>query len=83
MHSSIVSKIEKARKYAEERERVNISTLSASFRGNHSLYHVSYEEGNWRCSCRSFESRELCSHTMALQRILHDMLPGEPKAGTP
>ena len=82
MHSSIVSKIEKARKYAGESDRVDITTLSGTFRGNHGLYQVSYEEGAWRCSCRFFESRELCSHTMALQRILQGMLPRETKVGT-
>ena len=81
MDSSIISKIEKARTYAEERERVTISTLDASFRGNHNSYQVGYSAGSWRCSCSFFASRALCSHTMALQRILQDMLPGEAKSG--
>ena len=80
MHSSIISKIEKARTYAEQRERVSITTFTATFRGNHNSYQVSYDVGNWHCSCPSFASRTLCSHTMALQRILEDMLPSEGKA---
>ena len=35
MDSSIVSKIEKSRTYAEQKERVTITTLQASFDGNH------------------------------------------------
>ncbi len=81
MHSSIISKIEKARTYAEERDRVSITSFGATFRGNHNSYQVSYSSGSWHCSCPSFVSHELCSHTMALQRILEGMLPREAKAG--
>ena len=80
MHSSIISKIEKARTYAEEKGRVSITNFSATFRGNHSNYNVSYSDGNWKCACPFFASHDLCSHTMALQRILEGMLP---KASTP
>ena len=75
MHSSLISKIEKARTYAEERERVNITTLGVTFRGNHNSYEVSYDAGNWSCHCPFFLTRSTCSHTMALQRILEGMLP--------
>ncbi len=80
MHSSIVSKIEKARVYAEEKERVSINSFNASFRGNHNSYQVGYEDGSWRCSCAFFAPHALCSHTMALQRMLEGMLPAEVKA---
>lgn len=82
MHSSIVSKIEKARTYAEERDRVSITTFGATFRGNHNSYQVSYGSGSWHCSCPFFATRALCSHTMALQRILEGMVPREAKAGS-
>ena len=75
MHSSLISKIEKARTYAEEKDRVNITTLSASFRGNHNTYEVGYDGGSWRCPCPFFASHDTCSHTMALQRILEGMFP--------
>ena len=80
MHSSTVSKIEKSRAYAEEKERVTFSSLSVCFRGNHNSYDVSYDNGDWSCACRFFASHALCSHTMALQRILEGMLPREGKA---
>ena len=80
MHSSIISKIEKAKTYAEERDRVSINGLSATFRGNHNSYDVSYDGGNWHCYCSFFVSHSLCSHTMALQRIMNGMLPKLPKA---
>ena len=75
MHSSLISKIEKAKTCAEERERVSITSFSAAFRGNHNSYQVSYNEETWHCPCPYFASHALCSHTMALQRMLAGMLP--------
>ena len=77
MQSSLISKIEKAKRYAQERERVTFSELSVKFRGEHDEYNVSFKNGKWSCSCPFFASWGLCSHTMALQRILDNMLPKE------
>ena len=74
MDSSIIGKIEKARRYAEEKERVSISQFSATFQGNHNNYEVSYDSGSWHCECHFFATRAVCSHTMALQRMLEAML---------
>ena len=78
MDSSLIGKIEKARKYAEERDRVTITSLKATFQGNHDTHEVAFDSGAWQCRCHFFASRGVCSHTMALQRILEDMLVGEP-----
>ena len=82
MHSSFVSKIGKAKAYAEERDRMQITSLGGVFRGNHNTYHVTYDAGAWRCSCPFFVSRALCSHTMALQRMLEGMLSQEAETPT-
>ncbi len=74
MDSSIIGKIDKARKYAEEKERVSINNFSATFQGNHNSYDVSFNAGVWDCECHFFATRAVCSHTMALQRMLDDML---------
>ena len=74
MHSSIIGKIDKARKYAEEKDRVSITSLNASFQGNHNTYAVGFDSGAWHCECRSFLTRGMCSHIMALQRMLEEML---------
>tara|TARA_B100000745_G_C19983396_1_gene333178 strand:- start:382 stop:636 length:255 start_codon:yes stop_codon:yes gene_type:complete len=74
MDSSIIGKIEKARKYAEEKERVTINRFSATFKGNHNNYDVSFDSGSWHCECHFFATRAVCSHTMALQRMLEAML---------
>ena len=82
MHSSLISKIEKARTYAEDRGRVTISGLSAAFRGNHNTYEVGFGGDQWRCSCPFFASRGVCSHTMAMQRMLEGMVPRDSHAPT-
>ncbi len=77
MQSSLIGKIEKAKRYAQEKERVTFSELSVNFRGENDNYVISYKDGKWHCSCHFFSSWGLCSHTMALERILSDMLPKE------
>ena len=79
MDSSIIGKIEKARHYAEQKDRVNITSFTATFRGNHNQYDVRFENGAWRCECHFFATREICSHTMALERILNEMLTTQPE----
>jgi len=77
MQSSLIGKIEKAHRYAQERERITFSDFTASFRGEHDTYDLSYKKGQWHCSCSFFSKWGLCSHTMALQKILSEMLPEE------
>lgn len=77
MQSSLIGKIEKAKRYAQETDRVTFSELSAKFRGENDDYTISYKDGRWHCSCGFFAGRGLCSHTMALERILGNMLPEE------
>jgi hypothetical protein len=75
MQSSLIGKIEKAKRYAQETDRITFSELSVSFRGENNTYTTEYKDGRWHCSCHFFASWGLCSHTMALERILGDMLP--------
>lgn len=77
MHSSLIGKIEKAKRYAEERDRITFSELRVSFRGEHDVYDVSLHDGAWHCTCNFFAGWRTCSHTMAMERILGRMLPRE------
>ena len=77
MQSSLVGKIEKAKRYAQETERITFSEFSVKFRGEHGNYTTEYKDGRWHCSCSFFSNRGLCSHTMALEKILGNMLPSE------
>lgn len=75
MDYGMIGKIEKAKMYAEERDRIQFKTLHATIRGeNDSVHAVSYEQGIWGCDCDFFASRGVCSHTMALERVLANMV---------
>ena len=80
MYSSLIGKIEKARRYAEEQDRVSINQISATFRGDHGSYEISYDREKWCCTCPFFASHGLCSHSMALQRMLEKMIPEQSAA---
>jgi hypothetical protein len=73
MYSSLIGKVQKAHQYAQERERVVLSQFSAAFRGEHSIYQVTYDEGKWGCSCEHFNEGNFCSHGMAMERILEEI----------
>lgn len=77
MRSSLIGKIEKAKRYAQEPERVTISNLSAAFHGENGDHELSYAQGKWNCNCYFFSQWATCSHVMALQQILAKMLPRE------
>jgi hypothetical protein len=80
MQSSLIGKVEKARRYAQETDRITFSELSVKFRGENDNYITEYRDGKWHCSCRFFSSWGCCSHTMALERILSSMLPEEARS---
>lgn len=77
MQSSLIGKIEKAHRYAEERERIKFADFEVHFVGDNNAHTTSYRDGHWHCTCSFFPKWGLCSHTMALQKILHGMLPEE------
>ncbi len=77
MQSSLIGKIEKAKRYAQETERVTFFELSVKFRGENDNYTTEYKNGKWHCSCHFFSQWGTCSHTMALEKILSNMLPEE------
>ncbi|MBW6466438.1 MAG: SWIM zinc finger family protein [Brevefilum sp.] len=74
MDSGMIGKIEKAKRYAEERDRIVFKQFNVIFTGNHSDHTVTYDEGHWHCTCDFFQSRGLCSHTMALETVLDQMV---------
>ena len=77
MQSSLIGKIEKAKRYAQETDRITFSEFSIKFRGENSSYDTGYQDGKWHCTCSFFKSWGLCSHTMAMEKILNKMLPEE------
>jgi hypothetical protein len=76
MDYGMIGKIEKAKRYADEREeRVRFVSFSVTIQGEHSAHTVTHRQGQWDCDCSFFKSRGVCSHTMALEKILDGMIP--------
>ena len=71
----MIGKIEKAKRYAEERDRVEFKTFSVTFDGANNPHTVHFKESGWQCDCSYFKTRGWCSHTRALEIILDGMLP--------
>ena len=80
MDSGMIGKIQKSKRYAEEPERIQFEQFLVSFEGTNSEHKVEYEDGTWRCTCNFFATRGVCSHTMAMERLLGVMLPAEAMA---
>jgi hypothetical protein len=80
MDSSMIGKIEKAKRYAAEKERrVVFKQFRVSLEGDNNTYEVAFDGGRWSCGCKYFASHGLCSHTMAMERVLGTMLPPAPE----
>ncbi|NLL90070.1 MAG: hypothetical protein GX226_03080 [Dehalococcoidales bacterium] len=77
MQSSLIGKIEKAKRYAQEKDRITFTELSVNFRGENDSHVTGYGTEGWHCTCNFFSHWGLCCHTMAMERILGDMLPKE------
>jgi hypothetical protein len=70
----MIGKIGKAKRYAEELDRFKFYEFKVMIEGDHGMHAVSYAEGQWSCDCGFFARRGLCSHTMALEKVLGMML---------
>jgi len=70
----MVNKIVKAKQYAESPERVTFREFKVRFDGDNDAHDVSFEGETWQCSCDFFSTWRICSHTMAIERILGPML---------
>lgn len=73
--AGMISKIQKAKRYAQELDRISFDSFKVTFRGDHDTYTVSYDQGQWGCQCDFFVARGVCSHTMTMERVLNGMLP--------
>jgi hypothetical protein len=75
MDYGMIGKIDKAKRYAEQRDRIRFEKLEVTFEGENNPHTVTLMDGVWKCDCDFFRTRGRCSHTMALEIILEDMLP--------
>jgi hypothetical protein len=73
MDYGMIGKIDKAKRYAEQRDRIRIESLTVTFDGQNNPHTVHIQNGVWQCDCDFFQTRKVCSHTMALEKILDGM----------
>ncbi len=70
MDSGLIRKREKAKRYAEQRERIHVKSIEVTFDGDNNPHTVMYDNDAWHCDCDFFQTRQTCSHTMALEMIM-------------
>jgi imidazole glycerol phosphate synthase subunit HisF len=75
MDNGMIRKYQKAKRYAEQRDRIQINAMKVSFDGRNNPHNVELKKGKWQCDCEFFQLNKRCSHTMALEIILDDMVP--------
>jgi hypothetical protein len=75
VNSSVIGKIEKAKRYAKERDRMQFRALNVHFRGENDEHEVTLADGKWHCTCEFFAGHGTCAHSMALEHVLEGMLP--------
>ena len=80
MDYGMIGKIEKARRYAEERKRFRFNKFDVTFHGDNNEHHVGFSDGAFTCDCEFFMTHHRCGHTMALEILLKDMIPETEQA---
>lgn len=78
MDYGMIGKIEKAKRYAEEPERMTFQSLTAEFKGDNSTYRVSLGPEGWDCSCSGFRTHGMCPHIMTMERLFKPMIKRAP-----
>ena len=76
MDSSMIGKIEKARRYANEAHgRIVFDQFNATINGDNDSHTVVFDHGQWTCGCHYFAMHGWCSHTRAMEFFLEGMMP--------
>lgn len=84
MDTGLISRIIKARQYAQERHRVEFNSFDVTFSGEHNTHKITYNQGEWHCTCEEAVRMGVCSHIMALERILGDaVIPAQAAMPAP
>jgi hypothetical protein len=76
MDYGMIGKIEKAKRYAQEKDRFHFSDFTITVSGENNPHTVHYTDQSFTCDCDFFKTRDRCSHTMALEILLEGMLNG-------
>ena len=74
MDYGLIGKLEKAKRYAEDRHRFRFNKFDVTFHGDNNDHHVTYESGKYGCDCEFFLTHQRCGHSMAMEILLKDMI---------
>jgi hypothetical protein len=74
MDYGMIGKLEKAKRYAEDRKRFRFNKFDLTFHGDNNEHHVNYNDGTFSCDCEFFLTHKRCGHSMALEILLKDMI---------
>jgi hypothetical protein len=80
MDYGMIGKIEKAKRYAEDRKRFRFNKFEVTFHGDNNDHQVSFADGKFSCDCEFFITHQRCGHTMALEILLKEMIPAPEQA---
>lgn len=78
MDYGMIGKIEKAKRYAEEPDRITFNSLTAQFHGDNNAYTITLGADGWDCTCPGFRTHSICPHVMAFERLFKPMLKRSP-----
>ncbi len=70
MQSTIVTKAEKAHRYAQELDRLQISALEATFEAGGGQHVLTLGPDGWVCDCDFARLHRVCPHAEAASRML-------------
>lgn len=70
MQSTIVTKAEKAHRYAQELDRLRISAIEATFDAGGGRHVIRLGEAGWSCDCEFSQAYGVCPHMEAASRML-------------
>ncbi|MEW6402772.1 MAG: hypothetical protein AB1649_13300 [Chloroflexota bacterium] len=74
MDYGMIGKREKAKRYAEDPKRFRFNKFDLTFHGDNNDHSVQFDNGVFSCDCEFFLTHKRCSHTMALEILLKDMI---------
>ncbi len=83
MSSSLISKVHKAKLYSDDPARIQFQDFTVTLRGENDTHTVTFHDGTWNCSCRTFRDEKICAHTMAVERVLNITIPAAARQGEP
>ncbi len=73
--SRMIGKVEKAKRYASEKERIKFTAFVATVQGDNNAYVVKYQDGKFESENAFFKKHGYSAHTMTMERILEGMIP--------